>query len=151
MSQIRNGARARNRRKPMSEINMVPFIDIMMVLLVAFMISAPMLTQGVKVELPKTTSDTIAVAEDKEVLIVSVKADGSYFIDLGTSRDKAVDLSSLTDKVAKVVSARPNIQVLIQGDTSVAYGSVVQLMSGIQRAGISHVGLVTDPVALEGQ
>ncbi|MFK0572988.1 protein TolR [Endozoicomonas sp.] len=144
-------AKVRIRRKPMSEINMVPFIDIMMVLLVAFMISAPMLTQGVKVELPKTTSDTITPPEDQEILIVSVKADGSYFIDLGSSREKAVDLSSLTDKVAKVASARPDIQVLIQGDTNVAYGSVVQLMAGIQKAGISHVGLVTDPVAMEEQ
>lgn len=141
-------AKVRIRRKPMSEINMVPFIDIMMVLLVAFMISAPMMTQGVKVELPKTSSDNIALPEDKEVLIVSVKADGSYFIDIGSDRDKAVGLSSLTEKVGKVVSARPNIQVLIQGDARVAYGSVVQLMAGLQNAGISHVGLVTDPVAV---
>ena len=144
-------AKVRNRRKPMSEINMVPFIDIMMVLLVAFMISAPMMTQGVKVELPKTSSDNIALPDDKEVLIVSVKADCSYFMDIGSDHDKAVDLPSLTEKVGKVVSARPNIQVLIQGDTNVSYGSVVQLMAGLQNSGISHVGLVTDPVALEGQ
>ncbi|WP_067514535.1 protein TolR [Endozoicomonas ascidiicola] len=144
-------AQVRNRRKPMSEINMVPFIDIMMVLLVAFMITAPMLTQGVKVELPKTSSDSIALPEDREILIVSVKANGSYFIDLGGKSDKAVTLESLTEKVAKVVAAKPDIQVLIQGDTNVAYGSVVQLMAGIQKAGISHVGLVTDPAALEGQ
>lgn len=144
-------AKVRNRRKPMSEINMVPFIDIMMVLLVAFMISAPMLTQGVKVELPKTSSDSIALSEDKEVLIVSVKADGRYFIDIGSDHDKAVDLLSLTEKVSKVVSAVPDVQVLIQGDASVAYGAVVQLMAGLQNSGISHVGLITDPEALEGQ
>ena len=115
-------AKVRNRRKPMSEINMVPFIDIMMVLLVAFMISAPMLTQGVKVELPKTSSDSIALSEDKEILIVSVKADGRYFIDIGSDHDKAIDLLSLTEKVSKVVSAVPDVQVLIQGDASVAYG-----------------------------
>ncbi|WP_299729709.1 protein TolR [uncultured Endozoicomonas sp.] len=144
-------AQVRNRRKPMSEINMVPFIDIMMVLLVAFMITAPMLTQGVKVELPKTSSESIALPEDREILTVSVKANGSYFIDLGGKSDTAVTLESLTEKVAKVVAAKPDIQVLIQGDTNVAYGSVVQLMAGIQKAGISHVGLVTDPAALEGQ
>ena len=144
-------AKVRNRRKPMSEINMVPFIDIMMVLLVAFMISAPMLTQGVKVELPKTSSDNVALPEDKEVLIVSVKADGQYFIDIGSDHDKAVNLLSLTEKVSKVVSAMPDIQVLIQGDVSVAYGAVVQLMAGLQNSGISHVGLITDPEALEGQ
>lgn len=144
-------AKVRNRRKPMSEINMVPFIDIMMVLLVAFMISAPMLTQGVKVELPKTSSDSIALSEDKEILIVSVKADGRYFIDIGSDHDKAIDLLSLTEKVSKVVSAVPDVQVLIQGDASVAYGAVVQLMASLQNSGISHVGLITDPEALEGQ
>lgn len=149
MSSIRSGVNRRNRRKPMSEINMVPFIDIMMVLLVAFMISAPMITQGVKVELPKTSSEIIALPEDKAVLIVSVKSDGSYFMDIGSDHDKAVDLASLTEKVGKLVMARPDIQVLIQGDTQVAYGAVVQLMAGLQSAGISHVGLVTDPVAME--
>ncbi|MGB0361312.1 MAG: protein TolR [Endozoicomonas sp.] len=144
-------AQVRNRRKPMSEINMVPFIDIMMVLLVAFMISAPMLTQGIKVELPKTSSDSIALPEDREILTISVKADGSYYIDLGGQGDKAVNLSSLIEKVSKIVSVKPDVQVLIQGDTHVAYGSVVQLMAGIQKAGISHVGLITDPAALEGQ
>ena len=143
-------AQVRKRRKPMAEINMVPFIDIMMVLLVAFMISAPMLTQGVKVELPKTSSETIAPPDQQEILTVSVKADGSYHIDLGGKEDKAVTLASLTEKVAKVVTVQPNIQVLIQGDTHVDYGAVVQLMAGIQKAGISHVGLVTDPAALEG-
>ncbi|MGI2027076.1 protein TolR [Endozoicomonas sp. GU-1] len=148
MSPMISGAKIRSRRKPMSEINMVPFIDIMMVLLVAFMITAPMMTQGVKVELPKTSSDNIALPEDKEVLVISIKADGSYYMDVGSDHDKAVNLSSLTEKVSKVVSARPGTQVLIQGDTSVAYGSVVQLMAGLQNSGISHVGLVTDPVAV---
>ena len=73
MSPMRSGIKNRNRRKPMSEINMVPFIDIMMVLLVAFMITAPMMTQGVKVELPKTSSDNIALPEDKEVLLSLLK------------------------------------------------------------------------------
>lgn len=115
------------------------------------MISAPMLTQGVKVELPKTSSDSIALSEDKEILIVSVKADGRYFIDIGSDHDKAIDLLSLTEKVSKVVSAVPDVQVLIQGDASVAYGAVVQLMASLQNSGISHVGLITDPEALEGQ
>ena len=134
----------------MSDINMVPFIDIMMVLLVAFMISAPMLTQGIKVDLPKTSSDTIPVPEDQEVLIVSVKQNGEYFIDLGSDREKAVGLSDLTEKVGKVMSARPGTQVLIKGDKNVAYGTVISLMASIQGAGVSNVGLITDPAALEG-
>ena len=143
-------AQARIRRKPMSEINMVPFIDIMMVLLVAFMISAPMLTQGIKVELPRTNSEIIPLPEDQEVLIITVKENGEYFIDLGSSRDEATGLSSITEKVGKVVSANPGIQVLINGDTNVPYGRVIQLMAGIQGSGVSNVGLITEPAALEG-
>ena len=144
-------ARIKTRRKPMSEINMVPFIDIMMVLLVAFMISAPMLTQGIKVELPKTNSDAIPLPENQEVLIISVKQNGEYFIDLGSDREKTSGLSSLTEKVGKVVSARPGTQVLINGDTNVTYGSIIELMAGIQEAGVTNVGLITDPAALEGK
>lgn len=151
MSPIRTALRGRIRRRPMAEINMVPFIDIMMVLLVAFMITTPMMTQGVKVELPKTSSEHIAPPDEDEVLIVSIKADGSYYLDLGADHDKAVDLASVQEKVAKLVGLRPNTQVLIQGDTHVAYGSVVQLMAGLQNAGVDHVGLVTDPAALDGQ
>ena len=143
-------AKARIRRKPMSEINMVPFIDIMMVLLVAFMISAPMLTQGIKVDLPKTSSEIIPLPEDQEVLIITVKASGEYFIDLGSSREEATGLSSITEKVGKVVSANPGIQVLINGDANVPYGQVIQLMAGIQGSGISNVGLITEPATLEG-
>ena len=144
-------ARIKSRRKPMSEINMVPFIDIMMVLLVAFMISAPMLTQGINVDLPKTNSDAIPMPEDQEMLVISVKQNGDYFIDLGSDREKAVELSSVTEKVGKVVSAKPGTQVLIKGDANVAYGSVIELMAGIQNAGVSNVGLITDPAALEGK
>lgn len=135
----------------MSEINMVPFIDIMMVLLVAFMISAPMLTQGIKVELPKTNSDAIPLPEDKEVLIISIKASGEYYVDLGSTREKALQLSSVMEKVGKVVAARPGIQVLVKGDARVDYGSVIELMAGIQTVGVANVGLITDPVVLEGK
>lgn len=141
----------RNGRKVMSEINMVPFIDIMMVLLVAFMVSAPMLTQGLKVDLPKTTSQVIPLEEDIEALIISIRAEGDYFIDLGTSREEAKDLGVIADKVGKVVSANPRIQVLIKGDRKVAYGSVVELMAGLQSAGVENVGLITDPAELDQQ
>ncbi len=144
-------AQVRTRRKPMSEINMVPFIDIMMVLLVAFMVTAPMLTQGVKVDLPKTSSEILPLPDDKEVLVISVVANGDYFIDLGSAREKAVSLPALVEKVKKVVSAQAGIQVLIKGDASVAYGSVIQLMAGIQKAGVENVGLITDPAALDEQ
>ena len=142
-------ARSRNGRKAMSEINMVPFIDIMMVLLVAFMVSAPMLTQGLKVDLPKTTSQVIPLEEDIEALIISIKSEGDYFIDLGTTREEAQDLDAIADKVSKVLSASPRTQVLIKGDRKVAYGSVVELMAGLQSAGVEDVGLITDPAELD--
>ena len=132
----------------MSEINMVPFIDIMMVLLVAFMVSAPMLTQGVKVELPKTTSKVLPLPEDAKTLIISVKADGKYFLDLGSTREQAQDPEVIKGKVSKILSASPQTQVLIKGDRNVNYGAVVELMARLQGAGVSDVGLITDPAAL---
>ena len=144
-------ARSRTGRKVMSEINMVPFIDIMMVLLVAFMVSAPMLTQGLKVDLPKTTSQVIPLEKDIEALIISVKADGEYFIDLGAERETATGLDVIAEKVGKVLSASPRTQVLIKGDRNVAYGSVIELMAGLQSAGVENVGLITDPAELDRQ
>ncbi|MGI9274505.1 MAG: protein TolR [Endozoicomonas sp.] len=142
-------ARSRIGRKPMSEINMVPFIDIMMVLLVAFMVSAPMLTQGVKVELPKTSSKPLPLPEDAEAVIVSIKANGEYFVDLGSTREKAQNLDAIQEMVSKIVSASPRTRVLIKGDRSVNYGSVVELMAGLQGAGVNDVGLITDPAPLD--
>lgn len=141
---------ARIRRKPMAEINMVPFIDIMMVLLVAFMVSTPMLTQTVKVDLPKTVMDSAPAVSRNDIVIISVQKDGHYFVDIGPNKDKAIDLTTLIENVSKVVQVRPSIQVLIQGDTTVPYGTVVQVMGQLQQAGVYRVGLVTDPALLEG-
>ncbi len=141
-------ARSRIRRKPMAEINMVPFIDIMMVLLVAFMVSAPMLTQGVKVDLPKVVSKPMPVKDDQENLILSIKANGDYFIDLGKKQEHATSLKVIQEKVSKVVAAKPDTQVLIKGDRKVDYGSVIELMAYLQSAGVENVGLITDPVSL---
>ncbi len=136
------------RKKPMSEINMVPFIDIMMVLLVAFMVSAPMLTQGVKVDLPKVVSKPMPIPDDQETLILSIKASGDYFLDLGGRQEQAQTLKLIEEKVSKVVSAKPGTQVLIKGDRKVAYGAVIELMSHLQSAGVENVGLITDPASL---
>lgn len=142
---------ARTRRKPMSEINMVPFIDIMLVLLVAFMVSAPMLTQGVRVELPQVTSKPMPTPEDQESLVLSIRANGDYFIDLGNTREQASTLAVIQEKVGKVVAARPGTQVLIKGDRRVPYGTVIELMAHLQRAGVENVGLITDPALLGDQ
>ncbi len=141
-------AQRRVRRKPMSEINMVPFIDVMMVMLVVFMISAPMLTQGIKVELPRTSSKPMPLPDDAKTLIVSVQSNGQYFIDLGSDHESASSLAVIRTKVAKIISASPQTQVLIKGDRTVDYGSVVELMSELQKAGVEDVGLITDPASL---
>lgn len=133
----------RNRRKPMSEINVVPYIDVMLVLLVIFMITAPMLTQGVDVELPKAQSAPIENSE-ADVLIASIDAKGNYYIDFG-GEQKAIELSELQTRVRKVMSQNPNLSVLVRGDKNVPYGDVIGLMVTLQSAGVPNVGLVTEP------
>ena len=139
MDQIR---RSGKKRKPISDINVVPYIDVMLVLLIIFMVTAPMLMQGVEVDLPQASS---APVETKiEPLIVSVKKDGSYYINLGDEEETAVSLQDVTDKVAKILKRKPDTPIMVWGDTNVDYGSVIQLMAGLQGAGADSVGLVTE-------
>lgn len=133
-----------NRRKPMSEINVVPYIDVMLVLLVIFMITAPMLTQGVKVDLPQTTAEPIEEQTTDEHLIVSVNVDGEYFIERGQKKPESVQPDAIYDYVSKVLSQVPETQVLVRGDRAVSYGVIVELMTVLQRAGAGSVGLVTE-------
>lgn len=136
-------AQLRVRRKPMAEINVVPYIDVMLVLLVIFMVTTPLLTQGVKVELPKANSQP--VPDQEEPLVVSIKADGSHFINLGKDGQQEVSIEEVTQKVKAVLEAKPNTPVLIWGDANVSYGVVVTTMAALQVAGVSNVGLVTEP------
>lgn len=132
------------KKKPIAEINVVPYIDVMLVLLIVFMVAAPMLTQGVKVELPQAASVPIE-SKDDEPLTVSIKKDGSYYITLGGDPEQARTLAEIKDMVSKVLRQSPKTQVLVQGDHSVSYGTVVSLMSELQGAGAPSVGLVTEP------
>ena len=127
----------------MAEINVVPYIDVMLVLLVVFMVTAPLLMQGVKVELPQAPSAPIN-QQDQEPLIVSVKPDGTYYINLGKDQQAPRPLKEITDTVAKILRQKPSTPVLVWGDTKVEYGLVVQLMSALQGAGAPSVGLVTE-------
>ena len=126
-----------------SDINVVPYIDVMLVLLVIFMVTAPMLSQGVKVDLPDANSSTLESKE--EPLIVSIKKDGKLYVNLGDEK-KAKNLEDITQSIAKVSKAKPGTQVFVWGDTAVPYGQVVKLMSELQAAGIQQVGLVTEPL-----
>jgi len=131
-------------RKPMGEINVVPFIDVMLVLLVIFMITAPMLTQGVQVDLPQVTSEPIDDMEDSEPIIVSVDREGQYFLSVGGD-ETPVSLDDIADRVIILLERRPGTPVMVRGDRNVPYGQVVTLMSTLQIAGVSNVGLISEP------
>ena len=135
--------KGKRRRRAMNEINVVPYIDVMLVLLIIFMITAPMLMQGVEVELPDAASEPIENQED-EPLIVSIKADGSYYITLGATPEQPEQLAVIKEKVGKILKAKPKTPVLVWGDEKVPYGTVVVLMGQLQEAGAKSVGLVTE-------
>ncbi len=127
----------------MSEINVVPYIDVMLVLLVIFMITAPLLTQGVSVELPQAASEAMT-GETDEPLVVTVTVNGDYFLNVGDDVDKPINHQMLVTRVAAVLRHRPKTPVMVRGDTHVEYGKVVIAMSLLQKAGAPSVGLITD-------
>lgn len=149
-------ARIRNRRKPVAEMNVVPYIDVMLVLLVIFMVTAPMLNQGVKVDLPKVSSEALPQDNDSRVLTVSIKADKTYYWNMGEEVDpdqsKASETSVSLDQLVQAVTAILNqntsqgkrVQVFVRGDKAVDYGSVMSVMGGLQQAGVANVGLITE-------
>jgi len=134
---------ARPRRRPLAEINVVPYIDVTLVLLIIFMVTAPLLQNGVDVELPQAAARPVP-PRDTPPLIVTVTADGRFFLRLGNEREP-VRLEDLLVKVQAVLRHRPDTQVLVAGDDKVAYGRVVQVMAALQRAGVDQVGLLTRP------
>ena len=136
--------RVRHRKKMMSEINVVPYIDVMLVLLVIFMITAPLLSQGVNVELPQAAAKPLP-APDKEPVVISIDSVGNYFINYGDSQDKPIPLATLVNRVAALRKYQPRIPIYVKGDRKVDYGRVVELMALLQGAGVEGVGLVTTP------
>jgi len=137
-------ARQRIRKRPMAEINVVPYIDVMLVLLVIFMITAPLLTQGVKVKLPQADAEVVESTND-EPLIVTVDAAGNYHLNIGDDTRKGIGAEVLKKRVATVLRRKPKIQVLVRGDKDVNYGKVVRAMTLLKQAGVESVGLVTEP------
>ncbi len=147
-------ARIRNRRKPVAEMNVVPYIDVMLVLLVIFMVTAPMLNQGVKVDLPQVSSEVLPQDNNSIVLTISIKADKSYYwntsteVDVDTVQDKAVELAQMVNAARAILAANAaqgkKVQVYVRADKTVDYGSVMAAMGGLQQAGVSDVGLITE-------
>ncbi|BBM00565.1 protein TolR [Microbulbifer sp. GL-2] len=140
MSVFRKGT----KKKLVSEINVVPYIDVMLVLLIVFMVTAPLLMQGVQVDLPNAPSAPMEDT-DEEPLIVSVRADGTYYLNLGSDEKEAKPLSEIKDTVGKVLRQKPETPVLVWGDTDAKYGLIVNVMTELQQAGAPSVGLVTEP------
>ncbi len=131
------------KRKLVAEINVIPYVDVTFVLLVVFMVTAPLLMQGVQVNLPAVDSAPIK-SNDNDPFIVSIKNDGSYWIDQrGENQNK--NLNEIKQIIEKILSQSPEKQILIWGDEKVDYGSVVLLMSELQKVGAMSVGLITDP------
>lgn len=147
-------ARIRNRRKPVAEMNVVPYIDVMLVLLVIFMVTAPMLNQGVKVELPQVTSEVFPQDNNAVVLTVSIKEDKTFYWNTGTEVDvdradaSSTDLNGMITAAGAILAANKSqgktVQVYVRADKRVDYGSVMEAMGGLQGAGVSDVGLITE-------
>ena len=123
---------------------MVPYIDVMLVLLVIFMVTAPLLMQGVKVELPEADSAPVE-NQDPEPLIVSINDRGELFLNLGADQNQVLSLATVRERVGVVMRRNPDKPVMVWGDRNVPYGEVVVLMSALQEAGAPSVGLVTEP------
>ena len=133
----------------MSEINVVPYIDVMLVLLVIFMATAPLMMQGVEIDLPNTDSKPLSNEQD-DPLVITVDEQGRIFVNTGMPRageeGTRATIYSLADQASKIIDARPDIAVYVRADKGIAYGEVIEVMTVLQRAGAQSVGLVTEPV-----
>lgn len=135
--------RKRNKRKLKNEINVVPYIDVMLVLLIIFMVTAPLLNLGVEIELPE--SNARPVETQKDPVVVEVTSDGRFFLTLQGSAAEEIDADSLVAKVGAFVRNNPEVQVMVAGDRRTDYGTVYQGMVLLQQAGVSKVGLMSKP------
>jgi biopolymer transport protein TolR len=136
--------RSRNRRRPMSEINVVPYIDVMLVLLVIFMVTAPLITQGVKVNLPQEKAGGIA-SPTTESVVITVDQFGDYYIDVGEEKHLPATDQIMYDRIRTVLEYKPGTPVLVRADNQVDYGRVIRAMVVAQAAGAPDVGLITAP------
>jgi biopolymer transport protein TolR len=134
------------KRKLMSEINVVPYIDVMLVLLIIFMVTAPLLTQGVTVDLPKASAEPIQDTSDTPPLVVSVDAAGNLYINFGDNEDEPHSGDEIIRRTRIRLEAQPATQILVKADRAVPYGNVIGAMVVLQRAGADKVGFVTDPL-----
>ena len=136
------------RRNLISDINVVPYIDVMLVLLVIFMISAPLMVQGIQVNLPEASSEALPV-KNNEPLIISIDQEGKIFLETESTKNQSLTLSELNSFVSRIFEASPNMQVVIRGDASVAYQRDMVVMAELQSAGASDIGLISQSSSAE--
>ena len=138
MSSGRRGGRGAHRRyRPLSEINVTPFVDVMLVLLIVFMVTAPLLTVGVPVDLPKTQAQSIA--DPDEPLVISVNAEGQIYI-----QDSEVELNQLVPRLRAITESKPDTRIFVRGDRAIAYGRIMQVMGTVNVAGFQRVALIAE-------
>mgnify|MGYP006095670085 FL=1 len=134
------------KRKLMGEINVVPYIDVMLVLLVIFMVTAPLLTQGIEVNLPKASSEPIENVSNDQPLVLSVDAAGNLYINVGEDEDEPTTGKQVVARVGAVLRNRPDTPIFVKADREVPYGNVVAAMVLLQQGGALNIGFVTDPL-----
>ncbi|ACO76753.1 TolR-like protein [Azotobacter vinelandii CA] len=139
-----------NPHAPKAEMNVVPYIDVLLVLLVIFMVTAPLLTQGVPIELPEVAAEALPTDNRQQILTLSVKADGGYYWNLGPEldtegrTDSAADLAEMSAKVGAIVAAHGDTQVYVRADRDADYASVVAGIAALQQGGVRNLGLITE-------
>jgi biopolymer transport protein TolR len=134
-----------NKRRMMSEINVVPYIDVMLVLLIIFMVTAPLLSQGVKVNLPNASAKPLDLKANETPMILTVTADGKYYLNIGAHPDQPIDAQLLVATATAVLKLKPDTHVVVRGDRNATYDSVLRGMTLLQAAGAPSVGLETNP------
>jgi len=139
-----------HKRKLMGEINVVPYIDVMLVLLIIFMVTAPLLTQGVEVELPDAGAEPLSEEmQEEEPLILSVDSAGSYYLNIGDDTEAVLEPAEVLRLAETLLRQKPKLPVLVKADENVPYGRVISGMVLLQQAGASKVGFLTDPAEFD--
>ncbi|NIA70492.1 protein TolR [Pelagibius litoralis] len=133
----RGRGRGGPRYTPLSEINVTPFVDVMLVLLIVFMVTAPLLTVGVPVDLPKTQAQSIA--DPDEPLVISVNSEGTVYI-----QDSPVELGQLVPRLRAITESKPDTRIFVRGDRAIAYGRIMQVMGTVNAAGFRRVSLIAE-------
>jgi len=131
------------KRRAVAEINVVPYIDVMLVLLIIFMITAPIVQQGIEIELPKVSANSLP-PDEQEPVILTVSKNGDYYLNVGDDLKKPVSNDIVKQRVSLILKQKPSIPVLVRGDKNVDYGAVTTAMVLLQSAGVEKVGLMTD-------